>query len=106
MASPAVVNLDGFQGASPRRPEGPLGRFLGAGLTDRLGRGLVGLTANNLITQFTVSDLVESNVHEGHARADGDHRAVTKAKLANPLGNDVDEDLRVSDLGEGAVDKF
>ncbi len=106
VASPAVVNLDGFQGASPRRPEGPLGRVLGAGLTGRLGRGLVGLTANDLITQFTVSDLVEGNVHKSHAGADGDHRAVAEAKLADALGDDVDEDLGVCDLGKGAMDKF
>ena len=53
-----------------------------------------------------ISDLVEGNVHKGHAGADGDHRAVAEAKLADPLGNDVDEDLGVCDLGKGAMDKF
>ncbi len=95
-----------FRARHPVARKGPLGRFLGAGLTDRLGSGLGGFAANDLITQFAVGDLVESDVHKGHAGADNDHRAVAEAKLADALGNDVDEDLGVSDLGKGAVDKF
>ena len=41
-----------------------------------------------------------------HAGADDDHGAVAEAQLADPLGDHIDKDLGVGDLGKGAMDKF
>ena len=95
-----------FRARHPVAREGPLGRFLGAGFAGRLGRSFRGFASQDLITQLPVGNLVESDIHEGHARADDDHGAIAQAKLADALGDNIDQDLGVGDLGKGAMDKF
>ena len=95
-----------FRARHPVAREGPLGRFLGAGLAGRLGSSFGGLAANDLVTQLAVGNFVQSDIHEGHTRTDDDHGAVTKTKLPDAFRDNVDQDLGVGDLGKGAMDKF
>jgi hypothetical protein len=83
-----------------------LRRFFGAGLAGGFGGSFGGGGIEDLVAKFAVGDFVESDVHEGHTGADSDHGAVAEAELADPLRDDIDEDLGVGDLGEGAMDKF
>lgn len=95
-----------FRARHPVAREGPLGRFLGAGLAGRLGGRLGRGGIQDLVAKFAVGDFVKSDVHKGHAGADDDHGAVAEAQLADPLGDHIDKDLGVGDLGKGAMDKF
>ena len=83
-----------------------LSAFFGAGLTGGLGGGFGRGGFQDFIAKLAVRDLVKSDIHEGHPGTDGDHRAVAEAELADTLGNHVDEDLGVGNLGKGAMDKF
>lgn len=83
-----------------------LSRFPGAGFSGGLGGSFGGAAADDLITELAIRNFVKSDIHEGHPGTDGDHRAVAEAELADTLGNHVDEDLGVGNLGKGTMDKF
>ena len=83
-----------------------LSAFFRAGFAGRLGGRLGRGGFKDLVAKFAVGDFVQSDIHEGHAGADDDHGAIAKAELADPLGDHVDKDLGVGDLGKGAMDKF
>ena len=55
---PAVVDFNGFQGASLRRPSGRLRGFLGAGLAGRFGRRLRCRSPDDFVAQFSVRNFV------------------------------------------------
>jgi hypothetical protein len=79
---------------------------VGGGFAGALGDGgRDGGDFDHFEAELAFGDFLEGDVHEGELGVEGDERSKSLAELADPLGDDVDENLGAVDDFEGVLDE-